>query len=630
MNKANYTEFEDEESFQTFKTSKMSRRTFDLYFHSITDFLKYTKLGSYDKLIQLSRKDLQRHLISWIRHDVDRGLKGESVRTKMAGIEWFFDVNDVVYNKKLVRLQITKAVITVPAYFNDNQRQATKAAGEIAGLDVIRVMTEPVAAAVSYGLDKIKEPTKVLVFDMGAGTLDVSVLESDSGYFEVIGTGGDTNLGGIDMDKEISNYLLDEYKKQNGLNVSVDEVTSLQINQLAEKIKIDLTENEEVTVNERFFSNNSQTALKLKITRNDFEKLIEEPILKKCGECIYNVLNDLKMSSDKINKVILVGGPTRIPALRTFISKILKEPESGVDPEFSVARGAAIEGAVLANDSNLPVLYQGLTLLNVTPLDLGEKAVMKDSELGIKLMIPRNTTYPTEVTKTFYKQFPNSPKIAISVWEGDFQNNYGFYGNVNLGSFWLYVPQREGLEIEVTYKIDTDGILTVSAVEKSTGNRDSLKVERGSGPSIPPPQLESFSKEAETFEEEYKKTSYDVLSPYEIPIRNDNNEFSKRGQTSRGENSQTEWLYEALGKAQKIINTHHQDQSDYFAKCNFQFRFDQETDDAFGYVDGTFPNYVIGIHELFSKPMPEDKRFVTMTIVHELLHVIHNDWPEKR
>ena len=198
-----------------------------------------------------------------------------------------------------------------------------------------------------------------------------------------------------------------------------------------------------------------------------------------------------------------------------MVAQILKEPETGVDPEFAVARGAAIEGAVLANDEGLPVLYQRLTLLNVTPLNL-EKSIIKN-ELGIMLMIPKNTTYPTEITRKFYKKFPTNPKIEVSVWQGDVQNNpHDFYLNENLGSFWLYVPQREDLEIEVTYKIDANGILTVSAVETSTGNRDQLVIEKIGGVVIPKPQLDYISKETSRFEEEYKKTTHDVLSPYEI------------------------------------------------------------------------------------------------------------------
>ncbi|GEM_PF-160308 len=516
-----------------------------------------------------------------------------------------------------LREKITKAVITVPAYFNDNQRQATKTAGEIAGLEVIRVMTEPVAAAVSYGLGKMKEPTKVLVFDMGAGTLDVSVLEIDGSFFEVIGTGGDTHLGGIDIDSELTKYLILECKKQNG-STAIDDTIKFQLNRFAEKIKIELTEKDQISISETFFSQDSQISLKLTVTRQDLERIIEEPILKRCEQCIYNVLNDLKISSDDIKKVVLVGGPTRIPAIRKMISKILKEPEEGVDPEFSVASGAAIEGAVLASDENLPVLYQGLALLNVTPLDLGEKAVMKSGELGIKLMIPKNTTYPTEFTSTFYKKYVMSPKIEISVWQGDFENLLGFHGNENLGSFWLYVPQREDLEIEVTYKIDADGILTVSAVEKSTGNREHIVIEKIGGTVIPKPQLEYFEKETTRFEEEYVKKTYDVLSPYEIPIRE---------QTP--ESNRYRWMCICLNDAKAIINAFHTgyDCRTFLSKVEFELFIQQDTQYAFAHIGlGMHPKYPIGIHNALKEDSKENRGMLTVVLIHELLHAIHPDW----
>jgi len=517
--------------------------------------------------------------------------------------------------------KITKAVITVPAYFNDNQRQATKNAGEIAGLDVVRIMTEPVAAAVSYGLGKIKELSKVLVFDMGAGTLDVSILEIDGGFFEVIGTGGDMHLGGVDMDEEFAKFLVLEYKSQNGSNVVTDETIKLQINHLAEKIKIELSEKEQVLVNEIFFSNNIQTKLELKITQNDFEKIIEEPVLKKCEQCIYNILNDLKTSPDKIDKVVLVGGPTRIPAIRKMITKIVKEPELGVDPEFSVARGAAIEGAILANDENLPVLYQGLTLLNVTPLDLGEKAIMKNMEEGIKLMIPRNTTYPTEVTQTFYKRYSFKPKLEVSVWQGDFANNPSFYGNENLGSFWLQVPLGENLEIDVTYKLDADGILTVSAVEKSTGNRDQLVIEKIGGTIIPKPQLEYIIQENDKFEKEYKKTVHDVLSPYEIPIRKSSPQTSKY-----------QWMCTCLNDAKTIIRAYHgEEYREFLSIAQFELFIQQDTQYAFGHIQlGMHPYYPIGIHNALKEDTSRNRRMITVVLIHELLHAIHPDWGHDR
>ena len=517
--------------------------------------------------------------------------------------------------------KITKAVITVPASFNDNQRQATKTAGKIAGLDVVRIMPEPVAAAVSYGLRNIKEAAKVFVFDLGAGTLDVSGLEIDEGLIEVKATGGDQHLGGVHMDEEFAKYLIAEYKNQNGSHVRLDENIKLQIMHLAEKIKIELSEIDQVLVNEVFFSNDIQTKLAIKITRGDFEKIIEEPILKKCEQCIYDLLNDWKTSPDKIDKVVLVGSPTRIPSIRKMITKILKEPETGIDPEFSVASGAAIEGAVLVGDENLPVLYQSLALLNVTPLDLGEKTVMKNRELGIKLMIPKNTTYPTKVTQKFYKEFPTSPKIEISVWQGNFQSNYGFHGNENIGSFWLWVPQRENLEIEVTYEIDSDGILKVTAKDLSSGNEDSLKIDRSGGPPIPPPQLESFTKETGKFEEEYKKTLHDVLTPYEIPIRKSSVQTSKY-----------QWMCSCLHDAKTIIRAYHgEEYREFLSIAQFELFIQQDKQYAFGHIQlGMHPYYPIGIHNALKEDTARNRRMITVVLIHELLHAIHPDWGHDR
>jgi len=516
--------------------------------------------------------------------------------------------------------KITKAVITVPAYFNDNQRQATKTAGEIAGLDVVRILPEPVAAAVSYGLGKIKESAKVLVFDMGAGTLDVSILEIEDGLFEVIGTRGDTHLGGVDMDEEFSNFLVSEYKNQNGSNVVLDETVKLQINHLAEKIKIELSEKEQVIVNEVFFSNDIQTKLEIKITQNDFEKIIEDPILKKCEQCIDNILNDLKTSPDKIDKVVLVGGPTRIPAVRKMITRLLKEPELGVDPEFSVARGAAIEGAILANDENLPVLYQGLTLLNVTPLDLGEIATI-NGEKGIKLMIPKNTPYPTEATWTFHKKYSFHPEIEISPWQGDFAKNPGFSSNEKLASSWLQVPLGEDIEIEVNYKLDADGILTVSAVEKSTGNKVQLVIKKIGGTIIPKPQLEHIIQENNKFEKEYKKTVRDVLSPYENPVRSDTPSSSKY-----------QWMCTCLHDAKTIIRAYHgEEYREFLSIAQFELFIQQDKQYAFGHIQlGMHPYYPIGIHNALKEDTSRNRRMITVVLIHELLHAIHPDWGHDR
>lgn len=522
--------------------------------------------------------------------------------------------------ENFLREKISRAVITIPANFNDNQRLATREAGMIAGLDVIRLLPEPVAAAVAYGLGKLREPTKVLVFDMGAGTLDVSILDIDNSFFEVVATGGNSGLGGIDMDRELATHLTNELRRQNNTSYDIDDNVSLQLNLLAEKVKIELSEVSVVKVNQRFFLNNIETPLELEIIREQFEKMIE-PILKKSEGCILQVLSDKNIAKEKIDKVILVGGPAKIPAIRNMVTKLLKEPESGIDPAFSVAIGAAIEGAVLADDKDLPVLYQGLTLLNVTPLDLGEQAVTigrMGKEKVIKLMIPKNTTYPTEVTQKFYKQYPISPKIEISVWQGDFKGGYDFASSVNLGKFWLYVPQREGLEIEVTYKIDANGILTVSAVEISTGNRDELKIEKIGGAVIPPPQLEAIEEEITEFEKEYRRTSSDVLSPYERPV-----------QENYAQGGEYKWMCNCLNDAKMIINAYHKgyDCKEFLSKSQFELFIQLDKQYAYGYIGlGMHPYYPIGIHNALKEDTMENRRMLIVVLVHELLHAIHPDW----
>ncbi len=519
--------------------------------------------------------------------------------------------------ESFLKEKITKAVITVPAYFNDNQRQATKDAGAIAGLDVIRLITEPVAAAISYGFNKIEEPNKVLVFDMGAGTLDVSILEIEKGFIEVIATGGNTQLGGLDIDNIISEYLTRICEEQNKIKID-DPSSKLQLQHLAEKTKIKLSLEESVTIDEILFVKDSQINLKLIITREQFDEMISEKILKPCQECIFNVLNDKEISPDKIDRVILVGGPSKIPAIKKLITTILREPETGIDPNFSVARGAAIQGALLANDANLPDQYTALALLNVTPLDLGEQAVMKNTELGIKLMIPKNTTYPTQVTQKFYKKYPKSPKIEMSVWQGDFNSNPNFLGSVNIGKFWLYVPEKEDLEIDVTYKIDSDGILTVSAVETSTGNQAELKIDKIGGAAIPPPQLDWLKQETEKIEEEYHESTDNILNPYERPI----------GKTPNGP-AQFRWMCICLNDAKTIINAFHKgyDCKEFLGKSNFELFIQDDKQYAYGYIGlGMHPYYPIGIHTALRTDSMENRGMLTVVLIHELLHAIHPDW----
>ena len=373
--------------------------------------------------------------------------------------------------------KITKAVITVPANFNDIQRQATMDAGQIAGLDVVRLLPEPIAAAMAYGLNCVREPSKILVFDMGAGTLDVSVIEVDSGFFEVISTAGSTHLGGIDMDAVIVEWLLEEIAKQHDDDDGkkpTDKQSLVHVNEIANKIKLGLSEQDKVSFDEEVGG-----AFKIsgKIARTTFNKLIGD-LLSECRDVIISALDGAGLMPADMDKAVMVGGPSKVPAIHQLLSDTVREPEHGIDPYFAVATGAAIEGGVLANDENLPELYQGLTLLGVTPLDLAEEA-QKDGVIKPIVMIPKNTPYPTSYTRTFYVNKIMQTEVKIRIWQGDFEMNLGFIDNVSLGAFTLsgLRPACQN-EVEITYEIDSDGILTVHAKEVGTDTEYELVIER--------------------------------------------------------------------------------------------------------------------------------------------------------
>ncbi|MEC4847560.1 MAG: Hsp70 family protein, partial [Nitrosarchaeum sp.] len=346
---------------------------------------------------------------------------------------------------------VSKAVITVPAYFDDNQRQATKDAGTIAGLDVVRIINEPTAASLAFGLDKTKQDMKIIVLDFGGGTLDVTIMEVNGGVFEVLSI-GDAQLSGTDMDKVVINYILDEFKKKEGIDLSKDSTAMARVREAAEKAKIELSTIMETDINLPFISHDPSSGaknLELRLTRAKLDDLIR-PIIQRCKPSIEKALEDAKISKTDVSKIVMVGEPTRIPLVKKFVGEVLgKEPESGIDPMEAVAMGAAIQAGIIAGDNSLA--------------------------------------------------------------------------------------------------------------------------------------------------DERKKI-----------------------------------LIYLLQKAQDVINTYHKNESEFFSKCNFSIEFAQETDEAFGFVDGTKPNYRIGIHVLFYRFTEADKRFITMTMVHELLHIIHADWNENQ
>ena len=522
--------------------------------------------------------------------------------------------------EKLLNEKVTKAVITVPANFNDVQRQATKDAGKIAGLEIVRLMTEPVAAAVAYGIHKAVNPEKILVFDMGAGTLDVSFVEVDGGLFEVIATSGPTNIGGINMDEEVENWLLSEFKRWNP-DSSPDEHSRSQVRELAKRLKAELSEKEQISYDEVLTFGGSQSMFSGKITRRLFEDLIGH-IITESQMTINQVLKDAEITPSGIDKVILVGGPTKIPAIRKMIARTVKEPEEDVDPDFAVSVGAAIEGAILANEQNMPVLYRGLTLLNVTPLDLGEEAREKGQH-RIVLMIPKNTPYPTEYTRTFFVNNLMQTEVKVGVWQGDFEIDPGFAGNVNIGTFTMYglQPGTQN-EIEITYGIDDDGILTVRAREIGTNTEQELVVDRAWANSRAAPQLEYVKKEMGDFEKKYRN----VLSPYEIPA--DAHVINNYA----GESRELGWMCKCLSEAKNILKTHHRDfDPAFFNTARFELFLQLDMQYAFAYIQLTGgPVYPIGIHNMLKENTRENQRSLVITLVHELLHAIHPYWGHNR
>ncbi|MEE8181327.1 MAG: Hsp70 family protein, partial [Nitrosopumilaceae archaeon] len=301
--------------------------------------------------------------------------------------------------------KIEKAVITVPAYFNDNQRQATKDAGTIAGLDVVRIINEPTAASLAFGLDKSKEEMKILVFDFGGGTLDVTLMEMGGGVFEVMSTSGDTQLGGTDMDTEIVNYVLDEFKKKEGIDLSQDKTAMTRIQEAAEKAKIELTTVMETDINLPFISHDPSAGaknLELRFTRAKLEELVK-PIVERCRPSVEKAFEDAKLSPSDISKIVMVGGPTRMPIVRKFVGSVIgREPESGVDPMEAVASGAAIQAGIIAGD-----VTSDIVLLDATPLTLGIETLG-----GIREpLIERNTTIPTSKNKVFTTAADNQTAV---------------------------------------------------------------------------------------------------------------------------------------------------------------------------------------------------------------------------
>ncbi len=389
---------------------------------------------------------------------------------------------------------VNKAVITVPAYFNDNQRTATKDAGKIAGLEVVRLVNEPTAASMAYGLDKEGEH-KILVFDLGGGTLDVTIMEFGDGTFTVLSTSGDTQLGGTDMDEAIIKWVVEEFKKQEGVNLDEDSTAMQRIREASEKAKIELSTVLETEINLPYITatNKGPKHLLLKISRSKLEQLIE-PIIKRCIHPVEQALKDANLKKEDIKKIILVGGPTRMPIIQKFIEeKISKKLEKGVDPMECVAVGAAIQGAILAGD------IKDIVLLDVTPLTLGIETL---GEVMTPL-IERNTTIPTKKSQIFSTAADFQNAVTIHVLQGERPMSKD---NVSLGNFNLLgiPPAPRGVpQIEVTFDIDANGILNVSAKDLGTGKEQKMQITAST--KLSDKDIQKMMQEAKEHEEEDKK-----------------------------------------------------------------------------------------------------------------------------
>ncbi len=390
---------------------------------------------------------------------------------------------------------VSDAVITVPAYFDDNQRQATKDAGTIAGLNVRRIINEPTAASLAYGIDKQNQSMKILVYDLGGGTLDVTVMEFDNGLFEVRSTSGDTKLGGTDMDEAVIKYIVDDFKKKENVDLSKDQKAYIRLKDAAEKAKIELSSTLETEINLPYITvvKNEPKHVQLTLSRSKFEDLIS-PIVGRSKQPLENAISEAKLSKAEIEKIILVGGPTRIPYVRKFVEDFFgKKVEGGVDPMECVATGAALQGAVLSGD------IKDIVLVDVTPLTLGIETLG-----GITTpLINANTAIPVRKSKLFSTAADMQTVVPIHIVQGE---RTIAKDNVSLGQFNLegIPPAPRGIpQIEVTFDIDSNGILTVSAKDKATNKEQKISIEART--KLTDEQIEKMKKEAEQFSEEDKK-----------------------------------------------------------------------------------------------------------------------------
>jgi len=447
--------------------------------------------------------------------------------------------------------QVTEAVITVPAYFNDSQRQATKDAGEIAGLKVLRIINEPTAASLAYGLDR-KKNEKIAIYDLGGGTFDISILDVGEGVFEVKSTNGDTHLGGDNFDQSIITWLAEEFKKDYGIDLRNDKMALQRLKEAAEKAKCELSSNVETEINLPFITADASGPkhLTLTLSRSKLEQLTLDLVERTKKPC-YDALKDAGYSANEIDEVILVGGQTRMPKVQEVVKEIFgKEPHKGVNPDEVVAIGAAIQGGILSGDEGL----SDVVLLDVTPLTLGIET------LGgvMTKLIEANTTIPTRKSQVFSTAADNQPAVSIHVLQG---NREMASDNRTLGRFELtgIPPAPRGVpQIEVTFDINSDGIVHVSAKDKATGKEQSIRIESSSG--LSKEEIERMKQEAKSHEQDDKKKRETIEGKNQLDSLIYSTEKAVKDHGSKISEEEKKQIENAIEDAKKSVKTDNLDE----------------------------------------------------------------------